>query len=154
MGGAGVRHVELLGRGARHVEHAAPRIGPAIVDPHHGRTAIVEVGHPDHRGHLQGAMGCRMVGLIVSLAVGSGLAVEAWPVPRGDAGLDVLELFHRRVGDTVDRVGRSDLVHPAAGRGAAGRPAMAGAAGGRGQHEEHAAGADKVNRRRTRADYG
>ena len=93
------------------------------------------------------------VALVVGLAVGGRLAVEARAIPRGDAGFDVVEFFLRRVGDAVDLVGRADLVGAALGHALPLLPDEPQAASDAASNRTAAAWTNGQGCR-TRADYG
>src|SRR5260221_266446 len=72
---------EQLRRTARHVDDAAPGIGPAIVDADLDAAAVVEIGHLDDRRQRQRAVGGGHRVEVEGLAVGGVLAVECLAVP-------------------------------------------------------------------------
>ncbi len=137
--GALADHVDLLRRGARQVYDTAAGKGAAVVHPDDRAAPVLEIGHPHDGGHLQGTMGGGPVGLVVALAVGGRLAVEARPYQEATPVSCQGEGLLRRVGDALDLVGLADLVGAALGDAAAGASpaALAGRTAGREARQKH-----------------
>ena len=94
----------------RYVDETAAHERPAVVDPHHHRTPVLQVGDLGQAGHRQGRMrgGERL--LVEDFAVGGDLAMEVRPVPGGDAGPVVGEILLRLIPDAVDLIGLAHFV--------------------------------------------
>src|SRR5690606_740597 len=155
---------QLHRRGVAEVDHPAVVERAAVVDPHHHRLAVVQVGDPgearQRQGLVRGAEGVH----VVHLLVGGAAAVELAAVVRGDALLDVavravhdlvLLAQHRvrravahRPPRQVDHYRLGDAVHVGhVVRGAVGHARLVQAAGG-----VVAAGGRILLRRRVRRD--
>ena len=109
-GGAGPLEPEQLRRAPRQVDDPIPGERAAIVDANLQRTVVLQVGHLDDAGQLQGLMRRADLGQIENLAVRGRFPVECLAVPRRGAGLVVGVIDAGVIPDAVDLVRRADLV--------------------------------------------
>ena len=87
--GAAVAIAQLDRGGVAEVDDAALVERAAVVDPHHHRAAVVEVGHPREAGQRQGLVGGGEGVHVVHLLAGGAATVELVAVIGGQALLDV-----------------------------------------------------------------
>ena len=95
---AGTDHVELPRRRVGEIDDAVVDERPAVVDAHHHRARVGQIGHPHARPMRQRLVRGGHRVLVVDLAARRRPAVKPRPVPRGDAGLRRARLGGQRRG--------------------------------------------------------
>ena len=83
LGDAAGRETEAVGGAMGQVDDPVAMEGTAIVDTHHGGTAIPQVGDLHLGAEGKGAVGSGHRAGAEDLTVGGAVSVETWPIPAG-----------------------------------------------------------------------
>ncbi len=78
-----MEHIKLCGRGLGQIKGATTDVGAAIVDAHHDRFMVNEVGHFDEAAKRQSLVGGGKLVHVVFFAVGCCAPMKGVAVPAG-----------------------------------------------------------------------